>query len=139
MGMILWGASPLYIVWRIVMIDNVKELAHSKGGRATNRLKEARVQTHEPMNRNPGSWGKVRGQCDREVLMSLGNSQTSTGELGARRVTKSPPIDFASVEHIISNTSITEAWEKVRSNKGATGVETRVRSKYSLILALIVI
>jgi hypothetical protein len=55
--------------------------------------------------------------------MSSSNSQTPSGELGARRVTKSPPVDFASVEYIVSNTSITEAWKKVRSNKGAPGVD----------------
>ncbi len=55
--------------------------------------------------------------------MSSRNSQTPTGELGARRVTKSPPVDFVSVEHIVSNTSITEAWKKVRTNKGAPGAD----------------
>jgi hypothetical protein len=55
--------------------------------------------------------------------VSLSNSQTPSGELGARRVTEPPPVDFASVEYIASNASITEAWEKVRSNKGAPGAD----------------
>jgi len=33
------------------------------------------------------------------------------------------PIDFASVEYIVSNASIAEAWKKVRANKGAAGVD----------------
>jgi retron-type reverse transcriptase len=55
--------------------------------------------------------------------VSSSNSQTPSGELGARRVTESPPVDFASVEYIASNASITEAWEKVRSNKEAPGAD----------------
>lgn len=55
--------------------------------------------------------------------MSLCNSSTPTGDLSVRRVTESPPIDFASVEYIVSKASITEAWKKVRSNKGAPGAD----------------
>jgi RNA-directed DNA polymerase len=36
---------------------------------------------------------------------------------------ESPPVDYASVEYVVSNASITEAWKKVRSNKGAPGVD----------------
>jgi RNA-directed DNA polymerase len=40
-----------------------------------------------------------------------------------RRVMKPSPVGFASVEYIVSNTCIAEAWKKVRSNKGAPGVD----------------
>jgi RNA-directed DNA polymerase len=36
---------------------------------------------------------------------------------------ESPPVDDASVEYLVSNASITEAWKKVRSNKGAPGID----------------
>ncbi|MBU8921220.1 MAG: group II intron reverse transcriptase/maturase [Bacteroidales bacterium] len=55
--------------------------------------------------------------------MSSSNSLTPTGDLDAWRVTESSPFDFASVEYIVSNASITEAWKKVRSNKGAPGAD----------------
>ncbi|MFT5102320.1 MAG: RNA-directed DNA polymerase [Planctomycetaceae bacterium] len=48
---------------------------------------------------------------------------TPSGDLDNRRDTKSPSIDFASVEYIVSKQCIAEAWKKVRSNKGAPGVD----------------
>lgn len=39
------------------------------------------------------------------------------------RVIDPSSVDFASVEYIVSNECIAEAWKKVRSNKGAPGVD----------------
>lgn len=55
--------------------------------------------------------------------MSSSNASTPSGDLGTWRVIESSPFDFASVEYIVSNASITEAWKKVRSNKGAPGAD----------------
>ncbi len=55
--------------------------------------------------------------------MSSSNSSTPVGDLDAWRVAESSPFDFASVEYLVSNASITEAWGKVRSNKGAPGAD----------------
>ncbi len=57
------------------------------------------------------------------MLVSSDFSLTPNGELGNRRATESSSVDFASVEYIVSNTCIAEAWKKVRSNKGAPGVD----------------
>lgn len=55
--------------------------------------------------------------------MSLSDSVTPSGDLGARRVMEPSPVGLASVEYIVSNASIAEAWKKVRSNKGAPGAD----------------
>lgn len=55
--------------------------------------------------------------------MSSGRPSTPSGDLDSRRVMEPSPIDFASVEYIVSNASIAEAWKKVRANKGAAGVD----------------
>ena len=53
MGMILWGASPLYIFQEGDEKSTLKKvLAEGKGVRVTDRLKEAGVQTCELTNRN---------------------------------------------------------------------------------------
>lgn len=49
---------------------------------------------------------------------------TPPGELGSRRVVTTSLIDLASVEYIVSKTSIAEAWAKVRANKGAPGTDS---------------
>ena len=57
------------------------------------------------------------------MLMSFDDSQTPTGELNVRRVMNPSYANLASVEYIVSNTCIADAWKKVRSNKGAPGVD----------------
>jgi len=58
-----------------------------------------------------------------EVVVSSDCSQAPSGELAIRRVAEFSPVDFASVEYIVSKTSIANAWKKVRANKGAPSVD----------------
>lgn len=55
--------------------------------------------------------------------MSSGRPSTPTGDLDIRRVMEPSPVDFTSVEYIVSNASIAEAWKKVSANKGTPGVD----------------
>lgn len=55
--------------------------------------------------------------------MSSDYPLTPSGDLEDRRVMKPTSVDFASVEYMVSKTCIAEAWKKVRSNKGAPGVD----------------
>lgn len=55
--------------------------------------------------------------------MSSDYPLTPSGDLDDRRVMKPASVDFASVEYMVSKTCIAEAWKKVRSNKGAPGVD----------------
>ena len=52
MGVNLWGESPLYVNPVNVLNTLTKVLAEGKGGIARDRLKEARVQSYEPTDRN---------------------------------------------------------------------------------------
>ena len=63
--------------------------------------------------------------------MSSGKPRTPTGEWDAGRVANPSPVDLASVEHIVSKTSIADAWKKVKANKGAPGVDHIDIDKFS--------
>jgi len=52
MGVNLWGESPLYVNPVNVFNTLTKVLADGKGVSVRKGLKEARVQSYEPTNRN---------------------------------------------------------------------------------------
>jgi hypothetical protein len=52
MGVNLWGESPLYVNPVNVFNTLIKVLADGKGVSVRKGLKEARVQSYEPTNRN---------------------------------------------------------------------------------------
>jgi hypothetical protein len=52
MGVNLWGESPLYVNSANVFNTLTKVLADGKGVSVRKGLKEARVQSYEPTNRN---------------------------------------------------------------------------------------
>lgn len=61
MGVILWGASPLYVNPGTVEMTEPQILAEGKGVPARDRPEEAGVQSYEPTNRN-GIQGPASGQ-----------------------------------------------------------------------------
>jgi hypothetical protein len=92
MGMVLWGESPLYIVWRAVIIDNLKSTSRRqgrKGDQASERSLSANLRTDEqklhikaePQGESaqhdealPDLWGRVNAAVVRpnEVTSALG-------------------------------------------------------------------
>jgi hypothetical protein len=56
--------------------------------------------------------------------VSSSNSLTPTGDSGAWRVTESSPVDFASVEYIVSNASIAESAMVQNSSSGYGPIDT---------------
>ena len=56
--------------------------------------------------------------------MSFSNSLTPTGDLGTWCVTESSPIDFASVEYIVSIASISESAMVLNSPSGYGPIDT---------------
>jgi hypothetical protein len=63
--------------------------------------------------------------------VSSGFQETPNWEVGTGRVAEQPLINLASVEHIVRATSVVEAWKKVKSNKGAPGVDGISIEKFS--------
>jgi len=63
--------------------------------------------------------------------VSSGFQETPNVEVGTGRVAEQPLIDLASVEHIVRAASVAEAWKKVKSNKGAPGVDGISIEKFS--------
>jgi hypothetical protein len=89
-GMILWGASPLYIVWRVVIIiDHLKSTSRRqgrKGDRPSERSPSANLRADEqklhikaepqgesaPLDQAlPDLWGRVNAAVVRGRIMLL--------------------------------------------------------------------
>ena len=90
MGMILWGASPLYIVWRVVIINNSEKVLADgkvrKGDRPAERSLSANLRANgqklyikaEPQGESaqhdeahPDLWGMVNAVVVQGKIMFL--------------------------------------------------------------------
>jgi len=55
--------------------------------------------------------------------MSFGEAKSPTGGVLSRRVVEEHPLDPVSVEHVVKRDNILSAWNQVRANKGAPGID----------------
>jgi RNA-directed DNA polymerase len=67
----------------------------------------------------------VKGRTSREGKVSMSSEHTlnPTGEVLFRRVVEEPPSSLQLLERILSPENISEAWKRVRANKGAPGID----------------
>jgi hypothetical protein len=89
MGMILWGVSPLYIIWRVVITDNLKSTSRGQG-RKGDQLSERSLSANlradvqklhikaEPQGESaqhdkahPDLWGRVNAAVVQGKIMFL--------------------------------------------------------------------